>query len=118
MNPCHMQLTVRLRECWVLAANLKLSATTPDWTASPSLHAIVLEYVHVAEECRRQGICKRFIAWLCSDPRYELVIVEGVQNVHLAEALMRWDWPFDPETKDFYFPKSDAAKAAVAEIDT
>jgi len=108
-----MQLTVRLRECWVLASDLRKSAWTEGWTPEPTLHALVLEHVKVDETLRRRGICKRFIAWLAGDPRYELVIIEGVQNEHLAEALTRWGWPCDRGVMDFYLAKSDAARQAV-----
>ncbi len=111
-----LQITVRLRDCWVVANDLRKSATQPGWTQEPTLHAIVLEYVRVPEGDRQHGTCKKFIEWLCGDARYDLVIVEGVQSDHLATALRRWGWPHDKDTKDYYFAKSDAAKAAVSKF--
>lgn len=96
---------------------MRLSATAPAWTDRPLLHAVVLETVFVHPSRWRQGICKRFIESLVADPRYELVVVEAVQNAHLYDALLRWDWHCDRGVGDFYWPKSDAARAACALLD-
>lgn len=95
-------ITVRLRECWVLTRNRRLSATNPDWTNEPTIHAVAVESVEVAEAHRRQGHFRRFIEFLCADPRFDMVIVEAVQNPVLADALMRWGWGCDPGVMDFY----------------
>ena len=96
-------LTAYVRECWVIASNRRLSAPAP-CLHGPMLHSLVVETVSVEEGHRRQGHCKRFLDALCADPRFELVIVEGVQNEHLAEALLRWGWDCDPGVMDFYWP--------------
>lgn len=101
----------------MVAGNLRLSATEPGWTERPLLHAVVLETVMVHPTRWRQGICKRFIERLVAAEPYELVVVEAVQNAHLYEALLRWDWVCDPGISDFYWAKSDAARAAVAELE-
>ncbi len=95
-------LTATVRECWVLAANLRRSATTPNWTAEPTIHAVVIETVEVEPEFRRQGEFRAFLAHVCADPRFDLVIVEGVLNVQLAHALTRWGWECDRVVMDFY----------------
>ncbi len=92
---------VRLRECWVLASNLRVSRQDGPW-AEPCYKAVVVEYVVVDKRARRQGVFTRLINTLCTDPRYELVIVEGVQNPILAEALLRRGWRHDLEVMDFY----------------
>lgn len=95
----------RLRECWVRADNRRLSCTRQGWTDLPTLHAVVVESIRVEEAQRRQGLCKAYLNALCADPRFELVIVEAVQNPILAEALLRWGWDCDPGVMDFYFRK-------------
>ena len=45
--------------------------------------------------------------------RYDLVIVEGVQNEHLYEALKRWGWKYDPGVSDFYWPRTVEASRAL-----
>jgi len=95
-------LTATLRECWVLRDNLRASCEVADWTEQATWHAIVLESVQVPEQHRRQGHCRRLIESLTHDDRFELVIVEGVGNLLLAGALMRWGWQFDPTVMDFY----------------
>ena len=95
-------LTARLRACWVRRDNFRLSAAKK-WD-EPCLRALVVEYVRVDERVRRQGVCKRFLARVVAEPGYDLYVVEAVQSPHLADALMRWDWDFDPEVMDFYWP--------------
>ena len=97
------EVTAKLRECWVLASNFRLSAEKPDLIVQPTIHAIVVESVRVDEQHRRQGHCKRLLEQLCEDRRFDLVIVEGVQNPILAEALTRWGWEFDAGVMDFYW---------------
>jgi GNAT superfamily N-acetyltransferase len=101
-------LTAILRECWILASSLKYSAGYPHWTAEPIIHAIVVESVMVEEPYRRQGHLRRFLEQLCADTRFELVVIEAVQNPLLAEALMRWGWDCDPQVMDFYRPREGA----------
>lgn len=95
-----------LRECWVLASNRRLSATDPTWTEEPTIHAIVLESIAVDEGHRQQGLCRAFLNALCADPRFDMVIVEAVQNPVLAMALLRWGWDCDPEVSDYYWRRS------------
>lgn len=95
-------LTATLRECFVLASNRRQSAEIPGWATEPTIHAIVVESVAVEESHRRQGHLRRFLDLLCSDGRFEMVVVEAVQNPILAEALLRWGWDCDPGVMDFY----------------
>ena len=110
----NMLVTTSLRVCWVRASNLRQSAIDPAWVGEPLLRTVVIEHIKVAEECRRQGHCKRFIEWVGGDARYDLVIVEGVQNQILLDALKRWGWFCDHGVKDFYKPRTTAASLAVA----
>ncbi len=95
-------LSATLRECWIDASNLRRSAERQDWTANPTIHAVVIETVRVEQAHQRQGHFKRFLAAVCADPRFDMVVVEGVQNPVLAEALLRWGWECDPGVMDFY----------------
>lgn len=95
-------LTAILRECWVLRDNPRISAEFPHWTDKPTWRAIAVYAVEVEEAFRRGGECRAFLNQLVADGRYELVIVECVQNPILAEALLRWGWDCDPEVMDFY----------------
>ena len=110
-------LRANVRECWVRADNLRLSGADPSWTDKPTLHAVVIETVAVEEAQRRQGWFKRFLAEVLADNRFELVIVEGVQNPHLAAYLLREGWEFDREVMDFYrrYPRLSAEEAAELE---
>lgn len=103
-------MNVSLRECWILASNLRLSAQSPDWTIEPTIHAIVIETVRVPESERRQGKFKAFVKSLCDDTRFEMVVVEGVQNPILANALTRWGWQCDWATMDFYWRRAEAVQ--------
>lgn len=94
-------LTARLRTCWIRKDNLRLSSLHP-WS-SPCWRAVVVESVHVAEQTRRQGVFKRFLAELCQTPDIDLFVVEGVANPLLAAALLRWGWDVDPGVMDFYY---------------
>ena len=109
-----MDLSLRMRECRVRADDLRLSTQTPHWSNFPLLTAIVVESIAVPEQSRREGHCKQFIAILCDHPKYDLVVVEGVQNPILRDALIRWGWWHDPVVMDFYWPRTEAAKLAVA----
>jgi hypothetical protein len=101
-------LTAVLRECWYLARNLRCSCEVRAWTVSrPTVHAIVVESVHVDESHRREGHCRRFLEGLCADERFEMVVVEAVQNEHLATALLRWGWEYDPAISDYYWKKGE-----------
>ena len=73
----------------------------PGFFAS-EVHSIVVETIRVDLEHRRQGLCKAFLQALCADPRFDMVVVEGVQNPVLADALRRWGWEWDPGVMDFY----------------
>jgi len=106
-----MKLTVtsagvhcRLRECWVLARNRRISSEDKDWTTEPTIHVLVVESIEVEEPHRRQGRCKEAISGLLRNTNYELIVVEAVQNPILAAALRRWGWDNDEETMDFYHP--------------
>lgn len=99
-------LHARLRECWVLASNRRLSATSPLWTAEPTIHALAVETIRVDREHRRQGLCSAFLDELCRDPKFDMVIVEGVGNPILANALIGWGWDYDPVVMDFYRPRT------------
>lgn len=95
-------IKVKLRECWILASDRRMSAQTPGWTTQPTIHAIVVEWVWVHEKHRQQGHLKRFLAELCADARFDMVVVEMVQNPILAAALTRWGWESDLGVKDFF----------------
>ena len=95
-------ITARIRECWVWAENRRVSFSASGLTLKPTIHSLVIEYIGVDESERRQGIARRFIEQACNDARFEMVIVEGVQNPILAEALIRWGWDYDPGVMDFY----------------
>ena len=92
----------RLRGCWVNPSNLRESCR--EQVDPFTLHALVLEWVEVAETHRRQGYFKRFLDQLLHQVAYDhdLMIVEGVQNSILADALTRWGWEYDPGVMDFY----------------
>lgn len=102
----HGPLTATLRECWLDAGNRRLSAQFPAWTDRPTIHAIVIESVSVEAAHRRQGHLKRFLAMVCADPRWEMVVVEGVGNLHLAAYLEREGWEVDVGVGDFYRRKA------------
>ncbi len=110
-------LIAYVRECWVLAENRRHSAESPTWTDKPTLHALVLESITVEETHRQQGLCRAFIAALCQDKRFDMVIVEGVQNPHLADALHRWGWDCDPGVMDFYWPNPQLCFRPLTEVE-
>jgi hypothetical protein len=64
--------------------------------------ALVLESIKVDPQYQRQGRCRSFIQSLLRMPGYDLVIVEGAGNNHLADALRRWGWNEVPDVKDFW----------------
>lgn len=96
-----MSSHVRLRECWLNADNRRQSCGRPGVFAR-EVHAVVVETIRVDKAHQRQGLCRAYLNTLCADPRFELVVVEGVRNPHLAAALMRWGWDCDPVVMDFY----------------
>ena len=98
-------LTATLRECWIDATNRRLSGSSPDWTERPTIHAVAIETVQVEKSERRQGHFRRFLADVCAYPRFEMVVVECVQNPILADYLMRQGWEFDGMVMDFYWRK-------------
>lgn len=95
-------LKALLRECWILASNKCYSSCNPDWINEPTIHSIVVESVRVEEPFRKQGLFKRLITELCEDTKYEMAVVEQVQNPILIEALIRWGWECDKQLSDFY----------------
>lgn len=95
-------LTAVVREAWIDAENKRSSGDWATWTDRPTIHSIVIESVKVAEDHRREGHFKRFLAVICADERFAMVVVEGVQNPILAEALLRWGWDCDTGVMDFY----------------
>jgi hypothetical protein len=104
-------VTANLCECWVLASNLRHSADSPGaWVDEKTIHAIVVETIDVERAFRRQGECRAFLNQLCADDGFDMVIVEGVQNPILAEALIRWGWECDPGVMDFYHRRAKDAK--------
>ena len=96
-------LVANVRACWVLRDNLRTSCQHEGGFGDrPVWYAIVLESIDVYSEHRRQGHCRRLIEMLATDLRFDLCIVEGVQNVHLLDALHRWGWECDAGVSDFY----------------
>jgi hypothetical protein len=73
----------------------------------PTTYAIVIESVSVEEEQQNKGHFKSFIAELISDHdhSYEMIVIEGVGNEILANALRRWGWEEDCGVRDFYYRK-------------
>jgi len=98
-------LSATLYEAWVLASNRRNSGCYPEWTNEPTIHSLIVESVKVAEEHRKEGRCKRFLSELCGRTDFDLVVVEGVQNAILAEALLRWGWDCDPGVSDFFWER-------------
>ncbi len=116
-------ITTRFHEAWVPADDLRryCPVVPPGdppaaWAGHPLLKALLVESVYVAPDFRRRGHLTRFLAWAAADPRYDLVIVQGVANKHLRAALKRWGWAHDPGVQDYYLPATAAAKAAVAAL--
>jgi hypothetical protein len=99
-------LTAIVEERWIEAANKRCSADDPRWTTRPTIHALAIESVKVEEPNRRQGHFKRFLAGVCADPRFDMIVVEGVGNRHLAEYLLREGWEVDVGVMDFYKVKN------------
>jgi hypothetical protein len=92
-----------IRECWVRKDNLRVSCIHQGgFNGDPTWHAIVLESITVGENHRREGHCRRFIETLATDARFDLAIIEGVRNPHLADALIRWGWDCDVGVMDFF----------------
>lgn len=100
-------LSATLRECWVLADNLRISFPTPMASDKPTIHSIVVEAVEVDAAYRNRGNFSAFIKRLRADQRYDMVIVEGVGNPLLVQALQRWGWPFDEGVMDFYWRREN-----------
>lgn len=94
-------LTAVLRECWIDPFNLRISCER-EGTIINGIHSVIIESVKVEEAHRNQGHFKRFLAVVCADPRFDMVVVEGVQNPILAEALARWGWECNVGVSDFY----------------
>jgi hypothetical protein len=102
-----LHLSASLRECWVQADNFRISFSSPTWSDKPTIHSIAVESVQVDVAHRNQGIFSAFIKRLCADQRYDMVIVEGVGNPLLAQALQRWGWAFDDGVMDFYWRREN-----------
>lgn len=63
----------------------------------------MIEYVFVPEKLRRKGLCRRFVIAQLYCPQYDMIVVEGVQNEHLAAVLNRYGFKCDPTVKDYYY---------------
>lgn len=100
------EFTAYVRACYVPAHNFRISSVYPGWMDVPLLRAVVFEVIDVEPKFRRQGVCKRVLAAACDDPRYDLVVVEGVGNPILAAALIRWGWDWDAAVTDFYWRRA------------
>ncbi len=108
------ELTVTLRECFVRWDDLRQSTVRPSlWPAGAALKALVVETLAVRPEHARKGHCRRFLMELTTLPGRDLVVVEGVVNPILRDALVRWGWHHDPHVQDYYRPLTDAAWAAL-----
>ena len=105
-------MTAFVRHCWVLASDFRKSCVRYGWTTEPTVRAVVLENINVSEEHRRQGHCRRLIEELCGDDRFDMVVVEAVQNPVLADFLARLGWDRDPCVSDFYFYRREWLKDA------
>ena len=98
-------LTAIVRESWYNPNRLR-EYVNKQGLPGFSLHAIAVWSVYVEHQHRRQGHCKRFLEALQADDRYDMVVVEAVQNPILAEALLRWGWDCDPQVMDFYWRRA------------
>ncbi len=103
----YLHLTARIRECWIAADNLRVSGDYPEWTDRPTIYSIVVEYVEVEKPHRGHGECRAFLEQFKEDKRFDMVVVEGVQNPILADALLRWGWEVDRGVMDFYWRKEN-----------
>lgn len=111
--PDHLMADVR--EVWFRADDLRLYTQHPQhWTQYTLLHAVFVDSIVVHPDHWRRGICRRFVESIRDDGRFELAVVGMVMNPHLWDALARWGWTCNRRVQDFYWPHSDAAKAAVA----
>lgn len=95
-------MRVRLRVAYVSDDDRRMSSDLPrpGWTET-----LILEYVFVPKELRRQGRAKRLIAQLMETSKsagITQMIVEGVINNHLSDALTRWGWECDERVMDFF----------------
>lgn len=95
-------LTAIIRESWYSPERLREYVAQPGLPGY-TLHAIAVWSVQVEQQHRRQGHCKRFLEALQADDRYDMVVVEAVQNPILADALLRWNWDCDPQVMNFYW---------------
>lgn len=108
------ELTAHLRECFVRRDDLRRSTTNPGlWPADVTLKALVVEVIAVRPEHARKGHCRRFLMELTTLPGRDLVVVEGVANPILRDALVRWGWHHDPHVQDYYRPLTEAGRKAL-----
>ncbi len=101
----HLRATVC--ECWMLASNRKVCGFEPDWTEEPTIHALLIETINVEEEFRNQGECRAFLNSILADNSFEMIVISGVSNRILADALCRWGWESDDMVMDFYKFRGD-----------
>lgn len=109
-------LSADVREVWFRADDLTMYTEHPEtWRAAgvPLLHAAYVDVIVVHPLHWRKGICRRFIESLRDDDRFEMAAVGMVTSSHLWDALERWGWVCNRSVQDFYWAKSDAARAAV-----
>lgn len=109
-------MMVRLRECYIDATDLKKSSTQKGWTKNPTVYALVVEYVFVPEPLRRKGLCRTFLLSLLDRTQYDMIVVEGVQNEHLAAALERYQFSHDASVKDYYYGVTETAWNALDKL--
>lgn len=100
----HGLVTARIRECWILVEDRRKSCTDPGvFGDRPVVRAVAVEWLRVPVAERRRGHARQFIEHLCRDPRFDLVVIEMVQNPHLRAALARWGWACDESVQDYFF---------------
>jgi len=107
-------LHVMYRMCYVLDSNRRKSYPTAASAPGPTTYSLVIESVTVDPETEQnKGHFKSFINELIRnhlDPNLHkselgMIVVEGVGNEILADALRRWGWEEDSGISDFYWPK-------------
>jgi hypothetical protein len=94
-------LTAWLSERWLDRADKRRSYYAPPSDVE-TVHVLVVEAIKVEPAKRREGRCRRYLEALLGRTEFELIVVEGVGNTLLAEALLRWGWDHDPRVMDFY----------------
>lgn len=107
-------LVVTTRQCKALADDLRKSAFAWVKDLGPTVDAYVVQTISVPSYNRRRGHCRAYIESLTQATGSDLIIVEGVGNHILADALTRWGWASDGYINDFYWPLTDAGRAAIS----